>query len=579
MEEISETLRRVEKRLSALEGAVPAPDSISPVPDAQDELPATPALPAQGDVLNVLTQVGRSCLVLGGAFLVRALTDSGTLPRPLGAALGLAYAVLWILFAERAAARGRTISGGFLGITAVVIAYPLIVETSTRMAIFSPAGAALILGVLTALCVAVAYLRGLAVLAWAALAAAVGSAFVLALVTRAVEPFAAAFLAIGLASAWLAYTPRPWYGLRWPAAIAADLLLLWAALRLAPSEPPAAGAAPSSSFFLLLAFALPFLYLGTSAVSTLVRRRAVTAFDVVQSIGSLAVGFGGAALVVRYVKDAHPTLGASALLIAAGCYGVAFVFVEKRQGHGRNFFFYATLALVLTVWGSVLVGAEAFRGYFWCVLALVSAVLATRFARTTLAAHSAVYALAAAWQTGLAAASLDAFVAPAARPWTPWTAAAFAAVAASAAAYVLFAREKSRAGRARDRIARVVLAVIIAFGGGGFVVAVLRFISSPWGAAPDPGEVAVIRTAVLAAAALLLAAASRRADLPELAWLAYAVLILGAGKLLIEDLPGGRPVTLFLAFAFYGTALILAPRLLRRAPPLPPREAGPSLHP
>src|SRR5207344_3452383 len=198
------------------------------------------SLPQQGDVLNALTQVGRSCLVLGGAFLIRAMTDSGTLPRSIGAALGLAYALLWIAMADRAAKRGRESSGAFLGVTAVIIAYPLVVETSTRMAIFSPAGAALILAVLTAACVAVGYRRGLGVLAWAALAAAAASAFVLCVVTRAVEPFAAAFLAVGLGTAWLAYAPRPWTGLRWPAAIAADLLVLWAALRLAPSGPPQA---------------------------------------------------------------------------------------------------------------------------------------------------------------------------------------------------------------------------------------------------------------------------------------------------------------------------------------------------
>ncbi len=320
LEEISETLQRVERRLSALEGTVPVPDSISTPTDEPGDLSLTPALPAQGAVLNVLTELGRCCLILGGAFLVRALTDSGTLQRPVGAGLGLAYGVLWVLLADRSAARGRSTSAAFLGITSVVIAYPLVVETSTRMAVFRPSGAAAILAVLTVLCLGVAWHRGLALFAWAALGAAVAASFVLGIVTGTVEPFAAALLAIGVASLWIAYSPRPWRGLRWPAAAAADLFVLWAALRLAPSGPPAPGSTPSLSFFLLLAFALPFLYLGSFAVRTLARRRNVLLFDAVQGIAALAVGFGGAALVVRYVQDAQPILGASAVA-ARGCVG------------------------------------------------------------------------------------------------------------------------------------------------------------------------------------------------------------------------------------------------------------------
>lgn len=38
-------------------------------------------------------------------------------------------------------------------------------------------------------------------------------------------------------------------------------------------------------------------------------------------------------------------------------------------------------------------------------------------------------------------------------------------------------------------------------------------------------------------------------------------------KLLVEDLQTGRPATLFVSFALYGSALILAPRPARRKEP------------
>ncbi len=567
LEEYSLALRGLETRVASLSSA----PELSPEPVSLPEEPALPTLadqlPRQGAVLNALTQIGRSCLVLGGAFLIRSLTDSGTLPMAAGASLGLAYAIAWILLAGRAAGRGQAASGAFLGITAIVIAYPLIAETTTRFKVFAPSGASAALVALTALCLAVAWRANLPLLAWAALLAAAGVSFALSLVTGAVESFAAALLLIGVAAAWLAYGRRQWRGPRWLAAVAADLLMLWAALRLAPGPQPSAEPEISVSLFLLLAFALPFLYMGTFALRTLARRQDVETFDVLQTIAALTIGLGGAALAVRHVQDAQPTLGASAVGIAAGCYGIAFVFVA-RQGRRRNFLFYATLALLLTLCGSALMTGGTALSVLWSVLALAAAALAARFERLTLAFHGALYCLAAAWQSGLFAASADAFLATPAAAWAPFSAPAIGVLAASLCCLLLFARVKEETRTAWWRVPRLALSVILAFGAGGLAVAGLRGL-----AGADAAALAALRTAVLASAALPLAAL-RRAHRPELGWLSYTVLIVAAGKLLVEDLPGGRPATLFVAFAFYGAALLAAPRLLRRSSALPSERTG-----
>jgi hypothetical protein len=57
---------------------------------------------------------------------------------------------------------------------------------------------------------------------------------------------------------------------------------------------------------------------------------------------------------------------------------------------------------------------------------------------------------------------------------------------------------------------------------------------------------------------------SRHPRWPEVVWLLYPVLGLGAVKLVLDDLRRGRPATLFLSFVLYGAALILAPRIARR---------------
>jgi hypothetical protein len=62
----------------------------------------------------------------------------------------------------------------------------------------------------------------------------------------------------------------------------------------------------------------------------------------------------------------------------------------------------------------------------------------------------------------------------------------------------------------------------------------------------------------------VLALAYRRLRGPELRWLVPPALVVGGLKLLAEDVPRGRPATLFLSLAAYGGALVLVPRLLRR---------------
>jgi hypothetical protein len=77
--------------------------------------------------------------------------------------------------------------------------------------------------------------------------------------------------------------------------------------------------------------------------------------------------------------------------------------------------------------------------------------------------------------------------------------------------------------------------------------------------------VATIRTVILLAFACALVCMPARLSRREYAWVAYAFLAMIALKVVVEDLPQGRPGTLFAAFAAYGAALIAIPRLVRRS--------------
>src|SRR5262249_158421 len=121
---------------------------------------------ARTEMARWVTFLGRSCVVLGGAFLIRALTDGRILPGGLGVALGIAFASTWILFAHRAATRGATVSAGFHGVVAALAAYPLILEATVRLAAMSPSAAALVLVGFTVLLLWVSWRDQLGWLAW-----------------------------------------------------------------------------------------------------------------------------------------------------------------------------------------------------------------------------------------------------------------------------------------------------------------------------------------------------------------------------------------------------------------------------
>jgi hypothetical protein len=132
--------------------------------------------------------------------------------------------------------------------------------------------------------------------------------------------------------------------------------------------------------------------------------------------------------------------------------------------------------------------------------------------------------------------------------------------------YAMLAATRSyRTAPRLARIPRLTLAVVSVLGLAGLSVAVLT--RTALGAEPGPGPVAAARTGVLAVAAAALALTRRRTALPELGWLAGALLAVGAAKILLEDLRSGGSGPLFVAFGLYGLALIAVPRLLRTPGP------------
>jgi hypothetical protein len=544
--DIERAVHALEARLNAFEkrsaaAAVPPSASVS-----SDDLAGGGQ--AQLDAVAILTFVGRTLVALGGAYLLRALTEAHVLPTPVGLALGFAYASAWLVAAAGSAAAGRTLSATFFGATTTVIALPLVFEATTRFAIVDGISGAAMLSVVSLAVLTVAVRRRLHALAWIIVCATVATSLAIAAASGFVLAFAVVDIGLGLVTLWIGYT-ADWVWLRWLPALVADLAIL--ALASAASSHSIAVPPWQIVSIQLMLFAG---YLSSIGVRTLVRGREINLFETLQGLVALAVGFGGAVYVAQTTGSGASLVTAIGLLCGAAAYGVAFAFVARRQGLHRNFYFYTSIALVL-----VLASTTTWQGsgaLVWAALAVLTSWAVRRSGHLTLALHGAIYIMAAAIGSGLVATWTIAVAGtPAAPESRPMMLAVFAAACACWAA--------PSAGSARPvaRWPRLAIALLLAWSAVAGIVTMAFTLSS------DPGVIATVRTAALVSAAVAAAAIGRYSRFVETGWLVYPLLIAGAVKLLVDDLTHSQPAALFVALGVYGAALIAAPRIARRPTP------------
>ena len=564
IEELAEQVSDLGARLSAFEapggagGRQPALSRQVDVPPGPSAL--LPAAPA--GVMGMVSLLGRTLVVLGGAYLLRAITDASMVPRAGGVAAGLAYAAWWLVRSDRSAAAGHRLSSSFHGLAAAIIAFPMIAETTARFGVLpAPAGAAALVAFL-ALGLAVGLHRDLAAVGSLTTLFAVATALVLLVATHDLLPYVVTLLVIAAAVETLAFYER-WLGLRWAAALALDLGAWSVAMVMArPGGLPEGYVPLDSRAAVVLLLLVPLLYAGSVAARTLVRGRPLTLFEGMQTCMALLLGLPGAASLGA-AAGIGPAAGLAGLLLAVTGYVSAFVVLDPRGRRDVTFHFQATLAGVLLLISLALLLRGPAQAASLLALALTGLAIGSRRQRPVLAFHGTVYLGAAAWVTGVAASTADALLASPARPWRELSTAGGAVLLAAAVGYGLLAGVRPAAARWWLRLPHALVAVLL---GCGLLAVAIPGLTRALGAAAgaDAAAVATVRTALLAALALALAWTGRRLRLPELCWLVYPVLVSGGLKLLFEDIPRGRPATLFLSLTLYGGALLTTPRLLRR---------------
>jgi hypothetical protein len=572
IETMSEALRRIEERLEKLEqwraSVVGGEDIVRESSAAASMFEDSPSEPPSRRELTVetpdapfdLALLGRTLIVFGGAYLLRALTEGGYVPAAVGVLIGSLYAAMWSLLALRPVVSRE--SAAWHGFATAFISLPLIFEAVRKFQVFGPWSAAFAMTLVTAIVGALVWRRRLEGLAWTFTLMALASAPLLMMQTDSMVPFTLYLIALGLATLWLGYEFE-WSLLRWVVAIEANVVLVILTFLVVtgrlPDVSPAVAIAVSC-----LAFTA---YLTTFAVRTLIREREAVPFEIVQTFVLLVLGLGGAMWVAASRATLEIPLAAGMIVLAAGSYAVSFAFIPRHFATPRNFVFYSSLALMLIVAGGAFIAHGLPSSILFSVLAVTCGYFAAYFRKSSLALHAAVYLFSGFAGAGLLQLGFSAFVSEGGNGWPLPGAGAVVLLVACAIAAGIRPIERQGSFQLWTAAKVLILAELGWIGATLFMsLAGHLFLS---GSGNDAAVIAVVRTAVLAALTILTAWASRYPRLSAGRLLCNPLMVILAVKLMWDDFRVGRPGTLFLSLAIVGAALILTPRLRRAAnPPL-----------
>jgi hypothetical protein len=527
VDELARRISEIEQRIAGAERVAtrPPPSLAPPAPEA--------------DLAASVSLAGRTLLVLGGAYLLRAFTESGLLPPIAGMSLAALYAAAWIVFADRAASGGKPASASFHLVAAALIACPLLWETTIRLHLLGPTTAAAALAAFTLAILAVARRRGLEAGAWVGVVATEVTALALLFGARAVAPFAAVLVVCGLAvfALWGSKSAR---ALTWVSAAGADLgvgvLLLGAGIENAGISRAAATAVP------LLLFAG---YLGLIRSRGFSEERGPRMLELVQGTAATLLGYCAASIVAREDPASRYLFLAVGIGFAAFLYSAGKDFLLPGLG----------LLVVLFATGIVTSRPEA----VWAVLAALFFAAGKYAPASPLSLHGAIYLFAAGVASGLLQSALWSVAAPAGVRWPPLSFSGVLVAGVGVASFLTAAPDGKRGVWAGLPGLLALLVALLGCTAGAMLL--LSPMASVADGLMDAGRLAAVRTAVLAAGAVGLAALSSLRRRIEALWLSQALLVLGGMKLAVEDFPRGRAGTLFLGLAFYGAALILMARL------------------
>ncbi len=501
--------------------------------------------------------LGRAMLGIAGAFLLRALEEWGALPRPLVAAAAIAYAILWLVAAARVRDERWPASTTYACTSALILA-PMLWELTLSFHVLPAVAAAAVLAGFAAVASSLAG-RRTSVLAVAHTSAA-AVALALAISTHTLEPFLAALLLMTALGEYAALRGRA-TGVRVLVAAAADVGL-WFLIFIYMSPPGARADYPALGADALMAPGLALFAIVAAGVvwNTLALRKPITVYEALQTTiafllaasGLLAFAPPAGAMVLGLACMALAAVGYTALLL--GACGAAGRRTERVYG--------AWSAALLLAGGWLCLPAQGL-GAWLSVAAIAAALTGARLRRPALEWHAMAFLTAAAAASGLPGYAFRALAGtPAGTPgWSVYL------VAAAAVCCYVAARPRPGARPARLAL-RVISAVVALAVLAALTTAGLAGLMALW-RTPEAHHLAFIRTLTLCAAALALAYGGAHWRRVELTRLGYALLVLVAVKLVLEDLRHGHLEFVAASTFVFALTLFAVPWLARIGPGAP----------
>ena len=347
VEQLSERLRDLESRIAELESvslsgqtaasneALPQPNKpYAAKPSTAFVAPVQPSgapgrlsgLSRLESSANAFPALGKVALGFAGAFLLRAIAESGSVPKLPIVIMAIVYACIWMVVSARTSDRFASVT---YAVTSTLILSPMLWEATVRFDVMSASAAAGTLAMFMILTLSVATARGLQVISWIAALGTVSTAFALIIGTRELVPLAAALLVIAAVSELtlcLGYEVT----FRVVLAVAADFSIWLLIYILGSGNVPEGYRAAAPAKLIVLCAMLPAIYAASIAFRSFVRLRPVSVFETVQGVASVGLvrsessvcqvvrrtRWGWCSSALRQSAIGEPCRGLSAIVIA-----------------------------------------------------------------------------------------------------------------------------------------------------------------------------------------------------------------------------------------------------------------------
>ena len=558
MEGLPDTLDRLATRVETLERRIYALEHPAV---ARSEIAALEASPSTvtGEALSVsvasgaFSVLGKAMLGIAGAYLLRAVAESSSLPQTAVAAVAIAYALAWLVWASRVKA-SDWLAGTTYACTSALILAPMLWELTLRFKVLPAAVSA---GVVCGFVIAASALewrRDFAPVLWVANVTGIAIALTLAIASHEMAPFIAVLLAMVLICELGTGRSRE-NGVRVLVALAADVAI-WALIYIYSSPASTRGDYPAMGMAALLAPGLGlFLIIGASLIyRTVLRGKTITAFETIE--GTIAFLLAACSLIYFGPPASAAALGIFCVVLSGAGYAAAFARFDRNLQR-RNYLIFATWSGALLLAGSLLCLPPLWQALWLGVAATAATIAGARLGRMALELHGMVFLLAAAGISGLLHEVFSALAGT--MPGAPgWGVCAVSMCAVLCYAAIEPCHEES--WRRQDLC--LVFASLAIGAVAGLVVEGLVGLTA-LKLVPGAHHLAFIRTFTVCVAAIALAFSGSHWRRMELTRIGYATLGLLAVKLVLEDLRHGHLAFIAGSIFLFAITLIAVPRAAR----------------